>query len=58
MDSCKVLHDHYLPAYETPEGRKAYEDTLNCVQANYPQYVKELEGTADGAKIPFHKVRK
>ncbi|KAJ8925081.1 hypothetical protein NQ315_001253 [Exocentrus adspersus] len=56
VDSCTVLNEDYLPAYETPEGRKAYEDTLNCLKANYPQYVQELKGTADGANVPFYKL--
>ncbi|CAH1968405.1 unnamed protein product [Acanthoscelides obtectus] len=50
------LNHCYLPCYETSEGRKAYEDTLNCVKSNFPQYIRELEGIADGAQVPFHKV--
>lgn len=46
----------YLEAYKTPEGRKGYEDTLNNLKTNFPQYVRELEGTADGANVPFHKL--
>lgn len=56
VNTYKPLNNDYLPAYETPEGRKAYEDTLNCLKENFPQYVRELEGTADGANIPFHKL--
>jgi hypothetical protein len=56
LESCKTLHKEFLPAYDSPEGRKAYEDTLNCVKANFPQYIDELQGTADGAKVPFHEV--
>lgn len=52
----KFLNDEALPAYATLEGRKAYEDTLNCLKTNFPQYVRELEGTADGSGVPFHKV--
>ncbi|CAH1968401.1 unnamed protein product [Acanthoscelides obtectus] len=50
------LNHCYLPCYETSEGRKAYEDTLNCVKSNFPQYIRELEGIADGAQVPFHKL--
>lgn len=46
----------YLEAYATPEGRKGYDDTLNCVKTNFPQYVRELEGIADGANVPFHQL--
>lgn len=56
VDNCKALNEEFLPAYATPEGKKAYEDTLNCLRTNFPQYVRELEGTADGAKVPFYKV--
>lgn len=50
------LNKVYLPLYETPEGRKAYDSTLAAVKDGFPQYVRELEGTADGAQVPFHKV--
>ncbi|KRT83793.1 hypothetical protein AMK59_4080, partial [Oryctes borbonicus] len=50
------LNDIYIPAYNTIEGKKAYDDTLESVKKNFPQYVEELEGTADGAKVPFYKL--
>ncbi|KAF2884225.1 hypothetical protein ILUMI_21960 [Ignelater luminosus] len=56
VDSFKSLNEEYIPAYQTPDGRKAYEDTLNSVKINFPQYVRELEGTADGARVPFYKL--
>ncbi|EFA00578.1 beta-alanyl-dopamine/carcinine hydrolase [Tribolium castaneum] len=56
LEQSTSLHEDFLPAYDTPEGRKAYEDTLNCVKANFPQYIDELQGTADGAKVPFHEL--
>ncbi|XP_019761881.2 uncharacterized protein LOC109538892 [Dendroctonus ponderosae] len=46
----------YLEAYSTPEGRNGYDDTLKCLRSNFPQYIRELEGTADGAQVPFHKL--
>ncbi|XP_043287183.1 uncharacterized protein tan [Venturia canescens] len=48
--------NEYITIYETPEGRKIYEETLAAVQNQFPQYVREIEGTADGAKIPFFKL--
>lgn len=45
-----------LSAYESEAGRSAYEETLASVQENFPQYVKEMHGTADGAQVPFHHV--
>jgi len=56
LRSSGPLNEVYLPLYETPEGRKVYDDTLEVVQKNFPQYVEEIQGTADGAKVPFHKV--
>ncbi|CAH1112797.1 unnamed protein product [Psylliodes chrysocephalus] len=52
----KTVDEELVPAYNTPEGRRAYDDTLNSVKANFPQYVRELEGTADGANVPFYKL--
>ncbi|XP_060535741.1 beta-alanyl-dopamine/carcinine hydrolase isoform X2 [Cylas formicarius] len=53
---CSESLPEFLDAYETAEGRRAYDDTLACLKANFPQYVRELEGTADGANVPFHKL--
>lgn len=50
------LNDIYIPAYNTIEGKKAYDDTLESVKKNFPQYIEELQGTADGAKVPFYKL--
>lgn len=52
----KPLNSVFLPIYNTDAGRHAYEKTLKCVRSNFPQYVRELEGTAEGAQVPFHKV--
>ncbi|XP_012256665.2 uncharacterized protein LOC105686426 [Athalia rosae] len=50
------LNDVSLPLYETDAGRKVYEETLDCVREQFPQYLREIQGTADGAKVPFHKL--
>jgi hypothetical protein len=50
------LNDYFLPVYNTPEGKEIYDSTLQLVRAKYPQYVDEIEGIADGAKVDFHKV--
>ncbi|XP_062537270.1 beta-alanyl-dopamine/carcinine hydrolase isoform X3 [Armigeres subalbatus] len=50
------LNDTYLPLYNTDEGRKVYNETLDSVKKSFPQYVRELEGTADGAQVEFHKL--
>ncbi|CAG9821882.1 unnamed protein product [Phaedon cochleariae] len=56
VNRSKSLNEDFLPAYETVEGRRAYEDTLDNLKKNFPQYVRELEGTADGSNVPFHKL--
>lgn len=46
----------FIKIYETEKGRKEYEETLSVVEKQFPQYVKELQGIADGSKMPFHVV--
>lgn len=52
------LRETLLPAYETEAGRAAYDETLPVLKENFPQYLRELQGTADGAQVPFlHRLR-
>lgn len=37
-------------------SERVYKDTLQSVKQSFPQYVRELEGVADGAQVEFHKV--
>ncbi|XP_030386499.1 uncharacterized protein LOC115633244 [Scaptodrosophila lebanonensis] len=50
------LNDSYLPLYGTPQGKQVYNETLESVKRSFPQYVRELEGVADGAEVEFHKL--
>lgn len=50
--------NEYLDVYKTKEGRKVYEETLAVVNTQFPEYVREIEGTADGANVPFFKVNR
>ncbi|XP_011495510.1 PREDICTED: uncharacterized protein LOC105360318 [Ceratosolen solmsi marchali] len=52
----RPLNEVYLSVYNTEPGRKVYEETLECVKKQYPQYVREMEGTADGSEVPFYKL--
>uniref|UniRef100_T1GC45 Uncharacterized protein n=1 Tax=Megaselia scalaris TaxID=36166 RepID=T1GC45_MEGSC len=36
--------------------KNAYNETLESVKQSFPQYIRELEGIADGAQVEFHKV--
>ncbi|KAI8431265.1 hypothetical protein MSG28_001292 [Choristoneura fumiferana] len=42
--------------YATETGRGAYDKTLANMKNRYPQYVKEIQGIADGANVPFYKL--
>ncbi|XP_050420026.1 uncharacterized protein LOC126832992 isoform X2 [Adelges cooleyi] len=44
----------YLKAYNTPEGRAIYDDSLTSSMKYFPQYVRELQGMASGADVEFH----
>lgn len=46
---------HQIISISTEE---TYNATLNSVKQSFPQYVRELEGIADGAQVEFHKVSK
>ncbi|EZA47863.1 Acyl-coenzyme A:6-aminopenicillanic-acid-acyltransferase 40 kDa form [Ooceraea biroi] len=50
------LNETYLPLFATEKGRMVYEETLDVVKKQFPQYVREIQGTADGANVPFHKL--
>lgn len=50
------MNKHFLPVYNTQEGKKVYDETLKVVNERFPQYIKEIEGIADGANVDFHKL--
>lgn len=56
LKTCDHLNNDYIPAYKTDKGKKIYDETLQVCKQNFPQYVKELEGIADGAEVDFYKV--
>lgn len=56
MEKSGLLNEHFLPSFNSEEGRKVYEDTLRVVTEKFPHYVDEIKGTADGAGVEFHKV--
>ena len=45
-----------LPLYDSQAGRDYYEESLRVCQDCFPQYVREVRGTADGAGLPFEHV--
>ncbi|KAG7211108.1 hypothetical protein KM043_010435 [Ampulex compressa] len=56
VDIYRPLNETYLTLYETQDGKRVYEETLACVEQQFPQYVREIQGTADGANVPFYKL--
>ncbi|XP_067639609.1 beta-alanyl-dopamine/carcinine hydrolase isoform X3 [Eurosta solidaginis] len=56
LQLCNPLNESYLPLYNKDEGRKVYNETLESVKKSFPQYIRELEGIADGAQVEFHKL--
>ncbi|KAK2586477.1 hypothetical protein KPH14_010747 [Odynerus spinipes] len=56
VEAYRPLNETYMKLYATEEGKKIYEETLQCTKEQFPQYVREIQGTADGANVPFYKL--
>ncbi|KAF2349520.1 hypothetical protein FHG87_019725 [Trinorchestia longiramus] len=56
LENFDFFQKSLLPAYATPQGKAAYESGLAVARKNFPQYVREIQGTADGARVEFHHV--
>ena len=50
------IQDKLLPFYDSRAGRDYYEQSLQVCQDCFPQYVREVRGTADGAGLSFEHV--
>lgn len=50
------LNEVLVEKYQSDKIRRAYEKVLQGLEKNYPQYVDELKGIANGAKVPFFKL--
>ncbi|VVC86170.1 uncharacterized protein LOC126978819 isoform X2 [Leptidea sinapis] len=53
IDTYANLRD-FEKEYKTDAGRNAYEITLANMKKKYPFYINEMQGVADGAKVPFN----
>jgi hypothetical protein len=56
LKTSEQLNKKFLPAYNTEEGKRVYDETLSLVTEKFPEYVDEIKGTADGAEVDFYKV--
>ncbi|KAL8625613.1 hypothetical protein ACOMHN_043888 [Nucella lapillus] len=50
------IQDKLLPFYDSRPGRDYYEKSLKVCQDSFPQYVREVRGTADGSGLSFEHV--
>ncbi len=50
------LNNVLVEKYQSARVRRIYENTLSAVTKSFPQYVDELQGMAQGAKVPFFKL--
>jgi hypothetical protein len=57
LDKWAFFNKVVLPAYLTSEGKHIYDTSLSICSQKFPQYLEELQGMAEGAKVPFYKVR-
>ncbi|XP_013091303.2 beta-alanyl-dopamine/carcinine hydrolase-like isoform X2 [Biomphalaria glabrata] len=42
-----------IPFHETSRGQEYFNAALKVCEMNFPQYIQEIKGMADGAKMPF-----
>ncbi|CAH2097884.1 unnamed protein product [Euphydryas editha] len=55
LSSYQNLRD-FEKEYKTDTGRDAYDKTLANMKKRFPYYIKEIQGVADGANVPFHQL--
>ncbi|XP_063609451.1 beta-alanyl-dopamine/carcinine hydrolase-like [Penaeus indicus] len=53
LAASKHSHDALLKQFSEGDGKIAYDVTLENLKTNFPQYIRELQGIADGARVPF-----
>ncbi|XP_037782824.1 LOW QUALITY PROTEIN: uncharacterized protein LOC119579166 [Penaeus monodon] len=53
LAASKHSHDSLLKQFSEGDGKVAYDVTLENLKTNFPQYIRELQGIADGARVPF-----
>lgn len=53
LAASKHSHDSLLKQFGEGDGKAAYDVTLENLKTNFPQYIRELQGIADGARVPF-----
>lgn len=56
MENNAFFNNKLLPYNKTQDGATLYEKYLHTAESTYPQYVEEIQGMADGAKIGFDEL--
>jgi len=54
LGSFSYFQKELLPAYATDLGRANFDASLATAKERYPQYVREVEGMAEGSGVPLH----
>ncbi|XP_078697940.1 beta-alanyl-dopamine/carcinine hydrolase-like [Branchiostoma floridae x Branchiostoma belcheri] len=53
LEKYRNFRNLLLPFLNSAEGRQVYEGYLQVAQSVYPQYIEEVQGTAEGAQVSF-----
>lgn len=56
FDAWDFFNNVILTNYNTTKGKQIYDNSLRLCEKQFPLYVEELKGMADGSGVPFHKV--
>ncbi len=56
LDSYPFFQQELIPYHRSEAGQLRYEQFLELNQAQYPEYIAELEGLANGAQRPFEEL--
>ena len=57
LASYKDFQNSIYPFVQTARGARIYRDYVDVINSSYPQYVEEMQGTADGANLTFKQVK-
>jgi len=54
MTISRQMQQSLLPFYNSDNGQAVYQTFVNSHTKRFPDYVKEMQGIADGSGVPFH----
>jgi hypothetical protein len=56
LDGHGGLNTRFMLYSRTPAGRAHYHHLVALHRGRFPEFISELEGTAEGAGVPFEKL--